>query len=149
MPHWTAEREKRVQGVLCEEMRRLGEIEIALLFENSKIDNVLADGDADTGRTVTRLENSEGKVLERKMRIRRNVDEATQRRTHYLDLTTKRTKATKKVSNSEATIFYLPSSSWCPSWSLREDSRRANLRAARRSYSSRTKLRIYGDPSAV
>src|ERR1700682_71666 len=82
MPDWTAKRKKGVQRVLREKMRTLGQIEIGFLFENGKIDNVLADRHTDTGRAIMRFENPEGKVLQREMRIWRDVDEATQRRTH-------------------------------------------------------------------
>src|SRR5262249_42111910 len=40
-----------------------------------------------------------GKVLQRKMRTDWNVDKTTQRQTHQGDLTTKNTKATKKIQN--------------------------------------------------
>jgi hypothetical protein len=34
-----------------------------------KIDNVLTEGDADPRRSIARLENTEGQILQRKMRI--------------------------------------------------------------------------------
>jgi len=70
--HWTAEREKRVQGVLCEEMRS---------WVRSKSPSPREQQDRQRTRRwrrrheppVTRLENSEGKVLRAENANRRNV----------------------------------------------------------------------------
>ena len=55
---------------------------MAKLFEDRKVDNILADGDADARLAVARLENSERKILQRKMRIRRDVDKRFERHVH-------------------------------------------------------------------
>ena len=66
-------------------------------FENGKIDNQIADRDSHAGLRLSRLENAEWKILNRKMRIARNVNKTAQGQSHQLDLTTKDTKATKKI----------------------------------------------------
>ena len=69
------------------------------LFENRKIHNQIPDGNAHARFTLSRLENTERKILNGKMRIGRDFDKTTQRRTHQRDLTTKNAKATKKIQN--------------------------------------------------
>lgn len=48
---------------------------MAEFFESRKIDDQIADGDARTRFASFWLKNPEGKVLDREMRFRRNVDE--------------------------------------------------------------------------
>ena len=67
-------------------------------FENGEIDNQITDRYSNAGFGLFRLENAEWKILNGKMRIRRNVDERTKR--HDQDLTTKNTKDTKKEIDS-------------------------------------------------
>ena len=69
------------------------------LLENRKIDNQIADGNAHARFTFARLENAEGKILNGKMRIGCDFDETAQGRRHHHDLTTKKTKTTKKIRN--------------------------------------------------
>src|SRR5436305_3468342 len=45
------------------------------VLEHGKIDNVLAERDADPRRIIARFKNPERKILQWKMRIRQNVDE--------------------------------------------------------------------------
>ena len=52
---------------------------MAFFFENGKIDDALTDRDADTRRTVARFENSEGKILDWKVLLARNVDKRFER----------------------------------------------------------------------
>src|SRR5215467_9790799 len=101
------------------------------LFKHGKIDNQIADGNSDTRFTFFRLEDPKGKVLQRKMRTDWNVDKTTQRQTHQGDLTTKNTKATKKIQNH-----------------LKEVRERVDLHGARRSCNYRTTRRISDDIAA-
>ena len=48
---------------------------MAEFFENGKIDNQIADGDSGARFASSGLKHSERKILDGKMRIRRNVDE--------------------------------------------------------------------------
>ena len=57
----------------------LCKIEMAFFFENGKIDDALTDRDADARRTVARFENSEGKILDWKVRLARDVDKRFER----------------------------------------------------------------------
>lgn len=50
-------------------------------LQRGKIDNVIPESHADSCRPIPRFEYAEGKILKRKMRIRRDVDERFQR--HY------------------------------------------------------------------
>ena len=61
-----------------------GESEMPELLENRKIEHELADRDTHARRTLRRLENSEGKILDRKMRIGRDFDERFERSRHGL-----------------------------------------------------------------
>src|SRR3954449_5610835 len=77
-PGGTAEGEKRIQDVGGENCQALEfrKSKMATLLEDRQIENKLADCNADAGaRVLGRLENSEGQVLDRKMRIRLDVDE--------------------------------------------------------------------------
>ena len=49
------------------------------LLENRQIEHELADGDTNPRRTLRRLENSERKILNRKMRVGRDVDKVSGR----------------------------------------------------------------------
>jgi hypothetical protein len=62
-------------------------------FQNGEIDNEITDRDAHARFTFFQLENTEWKILNRKMRNRRNVDERAKK--HVYDLTTKITEDTK------------------------------------------------------
>ncbi len=48
---------------------------MAEFFENRKIDDQIADRDSGARFASFRLKDSEGEILDGKMRIRRNVDE--------------------------------------------------------------------------
>jgi hypothetical protein len=48
---------------------------MAEFFESRKIDNQIADRDSGARFASSRLKDAEGKILNGKMRIRRNVDE--------------------------------------------------------------------------
>jgi hypothetical protein len=48
---------------------------MAEFFENRKVDNRIANGNSGARFTPFRLKDAKGKILDRKMRIRRNVDE--------------------------------------------------------------------------
>jgi hypothetical protein len=48
---------------------------MAEFFESGKINNQIADGDSGTGFASFRLKDAEGKILDGKMRIGRDVDE--------------------------------------------------------------------------
>jgi hypothetical protein len=48
---------------------------MAEFFESRKIDNQIADGDSRARFASFRLKDAEGKILDGKMRNRRNVDE--------------------------------------------------------------------------
>jgi len=52
---------------------------MAFFFENGKIDDALTDRDADARCTAARFENSEGKILDRKVRLARDVDKRFER----------------------------------------------------------------------
>src|SRR5213078_4433228 len=54
--------------------------EVSQLFQNRQIENVLTDRDADTRRTLYRLKDSKGQILDGKMRIASNVDKRFKRR---------------------------------------------------------------------
>ncbi len=69
------------------------------LVENRKISNQIADRDAHARLAISRFKDPEGKILNGKMRIGRDFDETAQGRRHLRDLTTKNTKATKKIQN--------------------------------------------------
>jgi len=49
--------------------------EVAEFFERGKIDNQIADGDSSAWFASSGLKDAEGKILDGKMRISRNVDE--------------------------------------------------------------------------
>src|SRR5229473_2432713 len=115
------------------------------LFQHGKIDNQIANGDSHARFSLFWLKDTERKILDGKMRIGWDFDETTQRRTHQLDLTTKHTKATKKIQNH----LQRTSCPSCPSWWIREAPARANRRAARRSCNCRTTRRISGDTAGV
>src|SRR2546423_9737979 len=82
-PHFVPDRpalpEKMVERITGEEPRRLSQIEMPRFLQDGKIDNVIAECDADARRAMRRFENTVGKVLQRKMRVARNVDERFKR----------------------------------------------------------------------
>src|ERR1700686_4145294 len=51
------------------------------LLEHRKIEHKVTDRDTDARRALPRLENSERKILDRKMRVGRDFDERFHRRT--------------------------------------------------------------------
>jgi hypothetical protein len=53
-------------------------------LEDREIEHELADRHADARVTLSRLENAERKILDWKMRIRRNVDERFEKVRHVL-----------------------------------------------------------------
>ena len=55
---------------------------MAEFFENGEIDNQITDRDSHPWFTLSRLENAEWKILNRKMRIAWDVKETAQRRIH-------------------------------------------------------------------
>jgi len=64
---------------LQKQLSILCKIEMAFFFENGKIDDALTDRDADARCTVARFENSEGKILDWKVRLARDVDKRFER----------------------------------------------------------------------
>ncbi len=52
---------------------------MAFFFENRQVGDVLTDRDADTRCTTARFENSEGKILDWKVRLARDVDKRFER----------------------------------------------------------------------
>ena len=57
--------------------------EMAELLEHRQIKHKLTNRDPDTRATQRRLENSERKILDRKVRIGRDFDEGLERDWHY------------------------------------------------------------------
>ena len=66
-------------------------------FENREINNQIADRDSHARLTIFRLKDAERQILDWKMRTGWDFDETAQGRRHHRDLTTKNTKATKKI----------------------------------------------------
>ena len=62
-----------------EQLSILCKFEMAFFFENGKIDDALTNRDADARCTVARFENSEGKILDWKGRLARDVDKRLER----------------------------------------------------------------------
>src|SRR5439155_20733102 len=88
-PRRPARGKKRVERIFCKYVTLaaagdsgLYKVKITELFENGKIDNQITDRDSRTRLTLFRLENAEWKILNRKMRIARDVKETAQRRIH-------------------------------------------------------------------
>src|SRR5205809_4614570 len=98
-PRRTSQREKRVQGILRKHMSimKLGRAKMTELFQDRKIDNQIADRDSDARFALFRLKDAEWEILDGKMRIGWNFDKTAQGQSHQPDLTTKGTKATKKI----------------------------------------------------
>src|SRR5438045_5900610 len=111
------------------------------LFQHGKIDNQIADGNSHAGVAAFRLENAKGKIFNGKMRIDWNVDETTQWRTHQLDLTTKHTKATKKIQNHLQRNFVL----FVSFVVIKESGAHSVPRSGRRNYNCRTTRRSFCD----
>ena len=76
-PRRTAQCEKRVERILRKNtsILKLRQAEVSLLFQNGKIDNVLTDRDSHPRFALLGLKDAEWKILDRKMRIARNVNE--------------------------------------------------------------------------
>src|SRR6266581_1754776 len=102
-PRRSPERKKFIQPIARHSCRGLGRqiFEQSAAFQRGKIDNVLAQRDADSSRLVPRLENAERQILQRKMRVFCDLDERT--KSHAYDLTTKITKDTKSYFYSKFT----------------------------------------------
>jgi hypothetical protein len=49
------------------------------LFQDRKVENVLTDRDSHTRFTLFRLKDAEWKILDRKMRLARDIDEGLER----------------------------------------------------------------------
>ena len=90
-PRRPAESEKCIERILRENLSihstgigdwfsEFWRAEVSQLFQNRQIENVLTDRDADTRRTLYRLKDSKGQILDGKMRIASNVDKRFKRR---------------------------------------------------------------------
>ncbi len=98
-PCRTSQREKRVQGIVRKHMSimKLGRAEMTEFLQNGKIGNQIADRDSDARLSLFRLKDAKRKILDGKMRIGWDFDKTAQGQSHQPDLTTKGTKATKKI----------------------------------------------------
>src|SRR5204862_2600977 len=75
-PGRPAEGEKRIQRVCGEDgiAPEFWRTKMAALLKHGKIENEIADRDADSRRCVRGFKNAERQILDRKMRIGRDVD---------------------------------------------------------------------------
>ena len=82
-PGRPAEREEFVQRIFDKDAPMLAfefaRFEMAVTFENRKIENVISNRDTDARDTVARPENAKGKILNREIRFGRDFDERCKR----------------------------------------------------------------------
>src|ERR1700736_561353 len=78
-PHRSAERQKIVQRIAGELLSILKVWEMSGFLQRCKIDDILAERDANSRLTIARFENAEREILQRKMRIRRADDKEFER----------------------------------------------------------------------
>jgi hypothetical protein len=78
-PGRAAKSEKFVQGLFRENTPELAlkffRFEMTEAFQNGEIDHPIADGNTGPGHTIAWAKNSKGQILEREVRVRRDVDE--------------------------------------------------------------------------
>src|SRR5437588_12519523 len=107
------------------------------LFQNREIENQLADGNTGARRAVTRLENPVREILNRKIRIRRNVDKRFKR--HLVFVAALRDANCSRVSARRERDAVAVVAGRGPPTVATAILIAANPRAAHRSYSCRTK----------
>src|SRR5947209_1668206 len=74
LPRRAAQREKIIQRIAIEEFLIPEIREMSCFFQNGEVHDVLAETNTGARSAIARFENAEWKILQRKMRIRRDLD---------------------------------------------------------------------------